>query len=103
VRSFDERRRYLVEAINALPGVSLMPPKGAFYALIDVRTICERRGIDDIAVCKELLDRQRLALIPGSAFGAPGFVRASYAAPLAQLQQAVPRFAAWLAEQPGTQ
>jgi len=99
MRAFTERRDYLVDALKRLPGVSLATPRGAFYALIDVQEQCERRGIDDVEVCRELLERHHLALVPGSAFAAPGFVRASYAASMEQLEKAVARLTAWVNEQ----
>ena len=95
MRAFNERRSYLVEELNKLPGVSLKAPQGAFYALIDIRPICEQRGIDDFDACRQLLEKHHLALVPGGAFAAPGFVRASYAASMKQLEQAVQRLAAW--------
>ena len=73
--AYDQRRRFLVEAIDPLPGVSLPTPKGAFYALIDIRRLCDARGIDDVTACSQLLEDHHLALVPGSAFAAPGFVR----------------------------
>ena len=93
--AFAERRAFLLEKINAIPGMSLAPPMGAFYAMIDVRPCCERLGVDDFAICKQLLEQQLLALVPGSAFAAPGFVRASYAASIEMLEKAVARLEAW--------
>ncbi len=94
--AFAERRAFLLERVNALPGMSLAPPRGAFYALIDVRPICEQRGVDDFEVCQQLLQDHLLALVPGSAFAAPGFVRASYAASMEVLEKAVTRLQAWV-------
>lgn len=99
MRAFDERRRYLVAEINRLPGMKLATPKGAFYALVDVRELCARRGIDDVAVCEQLLDRHLLASVPGSAFAIPGFIRLSYAAAMDQLRLAVERLRAYAGSQ----
>jgi aspartate aminotransferase len=93
--AFTERRNYLLNEVNQIPGMSLTPPRGAFYALIDIRSICEKRDIDDFTACRQLLDEHYLALVPGSAFSAKGFVRASYAASLDTLKQAAKRLAAW--------
>ena len=93
--AFAERRGYLIEQVNRIPGMSLAPPLGAFYALIDARPLCEQRGIDDFAACRQLLEQQLLALVPGSAFAAPGFLRASYAASTEMLQKAVERLQRW--------
>lgn len=96
MREFTQRRDFLVERINALPGAALTAPRGSFYALIDLRRICEQRGLDDMALCRQLLEQHHLALVPGSAFGAPGFVRASFAASMATLEKAVERLTRWI-------
>lgn len=93
--AFGERRRYLVEALAGIPGLSLRPPRGAFYALVDARELCAARGIDDVQVAEQLLERHLLAVVPGSAFAIPGFVRLSYAASLPELQKAVERLRAF--------
>lgn len=91
VAAFDERRRYLVGALNKIDGVSAQLPLGAFYVMADVRQLCERLEIDDVELCSRLLDDARLALVPGQPFAAPGFVRLSYAASMDDLQEAVAR------------
>lgn len=93
--AFDERRRYLVAEINKIPGLRLAAPRGAFYALVDVRELCTKKGLDDVRVCERLLDEHLLAAVPGSAFAIPGFVRLSYAAAMDQLQKAVSRLRAF--------
>ncbi len=95
MRAFDERRRYLVEQINQIPGLSLTAPRGAFYALVDARAWCKQRGIDDVALAEILLERHLLATVPGSAFAIPGFLRLSYAAAMDQLRAAVVRLTAF--------
>ena len=73
---YDRRRRLLVDGFNQL-GLSCFEPRGAFYAFPSIAT----SGMDDEAFCEALLHEERLALIPGSAFGdsGRGYVRASYA------------------------
>ncbi|MBL8738036.1 MAG: pyridoxal phosphate-dependent aminotransferase [Planctomycetes bacterium] len=93
--AFDERRRYLVAEINRIPGLRLTAPRGAFYALVDVRELCTKKGLDDVRLCERLLDEQLLAAVPGSAFAIPGFVRLSYAAAMDQLHKAVARLRAF--------
>jgi aspartate aminotransferase len=95
MRAFDERRRYLIEQLNQIPGIKLAAPQGAFYALIDIRELCRKKGLDDVACCEQLLQRHLLAIVPGSAFAIPGFARLSYAAAMGQLQQAVARLRAF--------
>jgi len=98
-QAFTERRNFLVEAINQIPGLKLPTPRGAFYALVDVRRIATARGLDDMQIAEQLLERHLLAAVPGSAFGVPGFLRLSYAASMDQLRLAVDRLRAF-AEQP---
>ncbi|MCR9246494.1 MAG: pyridoxal phosphate-dependent aminotransferase [bacterium] len=93
--AFNERRNFLVDSINAIDGLALQAPRGSFYALVDARPICEARGIDDVAACKQLLDDHLLASVPGSAFAIPGFIRLSYAADMTQLEKGVARLRAW--------
>lgn len=93
--AFDERRRYLVHEINRIPGLALTAPRGAFYALIDVRPWCRQRQLDDVQISERLLDEHLLATVPGSAFAIPGFLRLSYAAAMDQLRQAVQRLRAF--------
>jgi aspartate aminotransferase len=95
MRAFDERRRYLVDEINRIPGLKLQAPRGAFYALVDARQWCQQRGIDDVALCERLLEVHLLAAVPGSAFAIPQFIRLSYAAAMDQLRQAVVRLRAF--------
>jgi len=93
--AFDERRRYLVDEINRIPGLRLTAPQGAFYALVDAREHCREHGMDDMAMCEELLARHLLACVPGSAFAIPNFIRMSYAASMDSLREAVARLRAY--------
>ena len=68
-------------------GVSVaVPPQGAFYVLPDVSGYFSG---DDTELCLELLKQKKLALVPGSSFGAPGTVRISYATSMEELQVAM--------------
>jgi aspartate aminotransferase len=93
--AFEERRRYLVTEINKIPGMRLTAPRGAFYALVDVRELGKKKGLDDVQICERLLDDHLLAAVPGSAFAIPGFLRLSYAAAMDLLQKAVARLRAF--------
>jgi aspartate aminotransferase len=94
-RAFGERRAFLLEALADVPGLSLQPPRGAFYAFVDARALGRTRGVDDVDMAQQLLEQQRLAVVPGSAFAAPGFLRLSYAVSLDQLRSAVERLRAY--------
>ncbi len=92
--AFDERRRYLCAEIETIPGLHITAPRGAFYALVDARELLARLGLDDVAFCRHLLEKHLLATVPGSAFAIPGFLRLSYAAPMAELHKAMQRLRA---------
>jgi aspartate/methionine/tyrosine aminotransferase len=102
--AFDERRQFMVRALRAMPGVTCVEPQGAFYAFPDFsaflgRTSPAGRRIDgDVALCEYLLEAARVAVVPGSAFFAPGFVRLSYATSLANIEKGLDRMAQALVE-----
>jgi aspartate aminotransferase len=93
-----ERRHVLFSAgIVALPGVTCVPAQGAFYLLPNVEAAMRTHGFaTDIEFCEELLERTGVALVPGTAFGAPGHVRLSFAASMATLDAALARLRTFL-------
>jgi len=95
VAAFRERHDYLVEALNRLQGVRCLPSQGAFYSFPDVReAIAALDGIDDdVQFSSHLLQQAGVALVPGTAFGQPGYIRLSFATSLQQLQAAIDRIA----------
>lgn len=94
--AFDARRRWVLQHVATIPGWSLRAtPRGAFYALFDVGALCARLGTDDLGLARRLLDEAHVALVPGTAFGIPGFIRLSYAASFEQLQAGAQRIAAF--------
>ena len=76
---FRQRRDLIVEGLNDIDGVSCPTPRGAFYVFPDFSEHLGERFEDDLALAGHLLDEARVALVPGSAFGAPGHMRLSYA------------------------
>ncbi len=95
---FRGRHARLVNALQGVPGLGCRPAGGAFYLMLDARGLIEahRRGRDDpsfgdVALTDWLLERHDLALAAGSWFGAPGFLRCSFAASDAALDEAVRR------------
>ena len=89
---FRKRHDWLVPALNALPGLSCTPGEGAFYVFIDATGAIEALGLDgDAALCEFLLEETGVALVPGTAFGAPGHARISFACGLDTLKDAVER------------
>jgi len=89
--SFDARRRYLIEALPTIPGVTVGRPRGAFYALADASGLCAARGVDDVTLAQQLLDEAHVATVPGTPFGIPDHIRLSYAASLGDLEEAIGR------------
>ncbi|CAN1224647.1 Bifunctional aspartate aminotransferase and glutamate/aspartate-prephenate aminotransferase [Linum grandiflorum] len=97
VKSFRERRDFLVQNFGEIEGVKISEPQGAFYLFIDFSSyfgsVVEGFGkIDDSeSLCRYLLDKAQVALVPGVAFGDDTCIRMSYAASLATLVEAVER------------
>lgn len=87
-QSYDRRRRMIVDGFNAL-GLTCFEPRGAFYAFPSIAST----GMNDEEFCERLLLEERLAVIPGSAFGSSGtgFIRASYASSEDNIQRALER------------
>lgn len=84
VAAFDKRRRYIVERLNKIKGFSCRTPAGAFYAFPNVSGVFGLRFNgktieDSFSLTEFLLDQARVAVVPGDAFGAPGYLRLSYA------------------------
>ena len=85
---YDRRRRYLVENLNRI-GLSCFEPKGAFYVFPDIRST----GLTSEEFCERFLMEEKVAVIPGPAFGpgGEGFVRACYAASMKDIAESVAR------------
>jgi aspartate/methionine/tyrosine aminotransferase len=100
VAAFAERRRYIIAALNALPGFRCAMPGGAFYAFPNIAAT----GFDSRTLQSRLLDEAGVATVSGTSFGAfgDGYLRFSYAAGLAQLEEAMARIGDWLARQQRT-
>lgn len=90
--AFRERHDYVVAALNSIPGFRCIPAAGAFYAFPDVSGAMLRKKVaDDTAFAELLLREGDVAVVPGSAFGAPGYVRLSFACSIETLKDAVER------------
>lgn len=97
VKAFRERRDFLMKSFGELDGVILSEPQGAFYLFVDFSSYygSEVEGFGKIenseSLCRYLLDKAQVALVPGDAFGDDSCIRISYAASLTTLQAAVER------------
>jgi aspartate aminotransferase len=101
--AFDRRRRTIVQLLNAIPGVTCPEPQGAFYAYPSVkgvlgRTIRGRTPATSAELAEVVLDEAEVAVVPGEAFGTPGYLRMSYALGDDDLAEGVARMAALLTE-----
>jgi aspartate aminotransferase len=89
---FQKRRDFVLERIEELPGVTCLPPGGAFYAFMNIsalfgRTLGGKRIIDSTTFCMTALSEAKVALVMGSAFGAEGYARLSFATDLHTLDR----------------
>lgn len=100
-RAFDRRRQTMFGMLGAIDGVEVVEPQGAFYAfpsfeaLIGTDIKGHRPG-STLELAELLLDEAHVAIVPGEAFGAPGFARLSYALGDADLEEGVQRLADFL-------
>ena len=100
--AFVERRKYVLERLHAIPDLSLPTPGGAFYAFINVsryfgKTLQNGVTVDNSTdFCTALLENAHVALVTGDAFGAPGFVRLSFATDLKTIEAGLDAFEAFL-------
>jgi aspartate aminotransferase len=96
VVEFDKRRRLMVERLNKIPGVRCAMPQGAFYAFPHVGRLVGRRSPDGpiasvTTLAAYLLKEARTALVPGEAFGAPDYLRFSYATSMPKIVEGLER------------
>lgn len=101
--AFDVRRKAIVAALNAIDGVHCPTPTGAFYAFADVSGLLNRPlgangsvATSSAELAAMLLDEAHVAAVPGEAFGAPGYLRFSYALADDQLAEGMRRFQVWV-------
>ncbi len=100
-RAFDERRRYFVQRVENIPGVSCLDPEGAFYVFMNIKDLLGRSyyGVK-VTTSGEfahvLLEKGLVAVVPGSAFGAEGYLRWSYATSMGNIKEGLDRFEEFL-------
>ncbi len=93
LKAFDERRRYMVETLNKIPGVKCTMPKGAFYVFPDVSGAFTKEIQGSMALSEYLLKEAKVAVVPGIAFGDDNCVRLSYATSLENIKKGLERIA----------
>lgn len=102
-KAFEERRNYIVKRMNSIPGVSCIRPEGAFYVMMNLeqligKTIHGVKITNDDVFADAFLKYGLVAVVPGSGFGAPNFVRWSYATSLENIKEGLDRLEKFLSE-----
>ena len=90
-QEFMTKRDLMMNGLSQIHGISCVKPKGAFYVLVDVSSLLKGEIADDFQLAGRLLDEILVATIPGSVFGAPGYLRLSYATSRENIQKATER------------
>lgn len=90
LREYDRRRRFVVKALNDIPGFKCKMPQGAFYVFPNIQEL----GLSSMELAKRLVTDARVITVPGSGFGTEGYLRISYAKPIDTLKEAIERIRA---------
>jgi aspartate aminotransferase len=92
VKTFKERHDFVLKSLLEINGVECLPCQGTFYIFPSVQGAMDRLGIKtDVELSEYLIEKANVALVPGSAFGSPGFVRISFATSMENLEKAMER------------
>ncbi|OHE05730.1 pyridoxal phosphate-dependent aminotransferase, partial [Sulfurimonas sp. RIFOXYB12_FULL_35_9] len=92
--AFKERRDEAVKLINAIDGLSVYKPDGAFYLFINIKKVSN----DSMLFCKELLEKKGVALVPGVGFGSEGYARFSFATDIESIRKGIKRIEEFVKE-----
>jgi len=84
---FEKRRDVAIEQFNAIKGLSCVKPDGAFYLFVNIKEACD----DSLKFASDLLEEKGVAVVPGDAFGLPGYFRFSFATDLASIEEGIRR------------
>jgi aspartate aminotransferase len=102
-RAFDERRRYIFKRINSLPYLNALEPQGAFYLFVSTAATngksyrnSKLKSSDDFSA--HLLESEKVAVVPGTGFGAPDYVRLSFATSMENIVEGLNRIEAFVHE-----
>jgi len=92
MQEFKRRHDFLLQRINAIPGMECQPADGAFYAFVSVKNLLKQLGLkNDLELSEYLLKEAKVAVVPGSAFGTDDHLRLSYATSIEILEKALGR------------
>ncbi len=97
ISEFNERRQLIVEGLNRIPGVSCESPGGAFYAFPNCQQLIDQVSSinSDMELAEKLLEDTHVAVVPGSAFGTPGYLRLSYATDRQTISDGLEKISEW--------
>jgi aspartate aminotransferase len=97
---YTRRRDRIVAGLRAIPGITCTSPHGAFYAFPNIsKHLGGKSGCEDTpALARQLLDKAHVAVVAGDAFGAPGYLRLSYATSMERIDEGLRRFERFFAE-----
>lgn len=95
-KEFEKRRNYIVERLNKIDGIKCLKPEGAFYVFPNIAGLLEKEYNGkfvntDMDLADYLLDQAKIAVVPGSAFGAKGYIRLSYATSMENIIKGIDR------------
>jgi aspartate aminotransferase len=106
LKEYDRRRARIVAGLRTIPGMTCTDPQGAFYVFPNVSN-CKVQGAavsrsasgepDTSKIARELLDREHVALVAGEGFGAPGYLRLSYATSIDRIEEGIRRLTRFFA------
>ncbi len=88
---FIKRRNYIVDELNKIEGIKCFKPRGAFYVFPNVKSFLNEEIKTDVELASYLLDDAKVAVVPGSAFGAEGYIRMSYATSMDNIREGLRR------------
>ncbi|MBV4420703.1 pyridoxal phosphate-dependent aminotransferase [Clostridium tyrobutyricum] len=96
IKEFDNRRKYMISRIENIQGITAIKPQGAFYVMINISKLFGRKvdGVeinDSLGFSSELLEKEKVAVIPGSGFGVNNYIRLSYATSMENIKEGLDR------------
>ncbi|MFH1092842.1 MAG: pyridoxal phosphate-dependent aminotransferase [Candidatus Omnitrophota bacterium] len=91
-KEFVKRRNYIVDRINAIQGLSVIKPEGAFYVFCNI----SKTGLDSLEFSQRILEEALVAVIPGSSFGDDKYIRLSFATSIEQIEKGLDRISSWV-------
>jgi aspartate aminotransferase len=102
-QEFDRRRKTMIQRLQSMPGISCPVPQGAFYAFPRIAATYDRQYNGQIVdgsltFCRLLLEHEKVAAVPGIAFGDDAHMRLSYATSMAQIEEALNRLERFLSQ-----